>query len=48
MGFLKIKTDFQNSSWDKDNSVSYKIDPVLDFKEVHDIDQSSLKMLWIL
>jgi hypothetical protein len=42
-GFFKNKNRFSELSWDKDNSVSYKINPVLDLKEVYDVDQSSLK-----
>ena len=41
-GFFKNKNRISELSWDKDNSVSYKIDPVLDLKEVHDIDKSTL------
>ena len=41
-GFFKNKNRISELNWDKDNSVSYKIDPVLDLKEVHDIDKSTL------
>jgi hypothetical protein len=41
-GFFKNKNRISELSWDKDNSVSYKIDPVLDLKEVYDVNQSSL------
>jgi len=41
-GFFKNKSRFSELNWDEDNSVSYKIDPVLDLKEVHDIDKSTL------
>ena len=41
-GFFKNKNRISELSWDKDNSVSYKIDPVLDLNEVHDIDKSTL------
>ena len=41
-GFFKNKNRISELNWDKDNSVSYKIDPVLDLKEVHDIDKPTL------
>ena len=41
-GFFKNKSRFTELNWDKNNSVSYKIDPVLDLKEVHNIDKSTL------
>ena len=41
-GFFKNKNRISELNWDKDNLVSYKIDPVLDLKEVHDIDKSTL------
>lgn len=41
-GFFKNESRFSELNWDEDNSVSYKLDPLLDLKEVHGIDKASL------
>lgn len=41
-GLFNNKNRYSNLTWGPDKSVSYKLDPVLDLKEVHRIDKSSL------